>query len=479
MVDNRIRQWGNMQQGIAWASATELLAAYRSKAVSPVEATQETLRRAEALDPALNAFCLLDPEAALEQARQSEGRWQRGAPLGLLDGVPVSIKDIILTKGWPTLRGSKAINPDQPWDEDGPAVARLREQGAVIFGKTTTSEFAAKPTTNTALCGVTRNPWNLERTPGGSSGGAAASVAAGISALALGTDAGGSIRMPANFCGIFGFKPGGGRVAMYPPTPYATLAGFGPMTRSVVDAALMLSVIAQPDPRDWDSLPADPTQYHAELAADPKQWRIAWSPTLCGAVVDPEVAALTESAAKVFEQLGAQVETVETVFPDSRDLLFKLMRGLTDYAFHKFTPAQLAVIDPDLLQRVEQARGATAIDHLDAEMQRAQFARRMNEFHQRYDLLLSPVTAVPAFAAERNEPEGYSGRNWYPFTFPFNLTRQPAASVPCGFTRDGLPVGLQIVGPRHRDLLVLQAARAFEQAAPWAAQRPPLATRSM
>ncbi len=468
-----------MQQDIAWSTATDLLAGFRSKAVSPVEVAHETLRRAEALNPVLNAFCLLDPDATLAQARAAEARWQAGQPLGLLDGVPVSIKDIILTKGWPTLRGSKAISSAQPWDEDGPAVARLREQGAVIFGKTTTSEFAAKPTTNTALCGVTRNPWNPERTPGGSSGGAAASVAAGISALALGTDAGGSIRMPANFCAIFGFKPGGGRVAMYPPTPYATLAGFGPMTRSVQDAALMLSVIAQPDPRDWDSLPPDPTQYHEALAADPKQWRIAWSPSLCGAKVDPEVAALTEAAARQFEAMGAEVELVETVFPDARDLLFKLMRGLTDYAFHRFSPEQLAVIDPDLVQRVAAARGSTAIDHLDAEMQRVQFARQMNEFHQRYDLLLSPVTAVPAFAADRDGPDGYNGRDWYPFTYPFNLTRQPAASVPCGFTRDGLPVGLQIVGPRHRDLLVLQAARAFEQAAPWSAHRPPLATRSM
>ncbi len=467
-----------MQDATAWASATDLLAAYRKKALSPVEVTEATLRRAAALNPVLNAFCVLDPEAALKSARASEARWQRGQPQGLLDGVPVSIKDIILTKGWPTLRGSKAIDPNQPWNEDGPAVARLREQGAVIFGKTTTSEFAAKPTTNTALCGVTRNPWNPERTPGGSSGGAAASVAAGISALALGTDAGGSIRMPANFCGIFGFKPGGGRVPMYPPTPYATLAGFGPMTRTVTDAALMLSVISQPDSRDWDTLPFDPVAYQDNLAADPRTWRIAWSPTLCGAQVNEEVAALTAKAALVFEQLGAKVELVETVFPDPRDLLFKLMRGLTDFAFRTFTPAQLAVMDPDLVQRIEQGRGATAIDHLDAEMQRAQLARQMNDFHQRYDLLLTPVTAVAAFAAERNEPEGYTGRNWYPFTFPFNLTRQPGASVPCGFTREGLPVGLHIVGPRHRDLLVLQAARAYEQAAPWSAHRPPLAERS-
>lgn len=465
-------------QDLTWATASELTAAYRARRLSPVEATAVALRRAEALNPELNAFCLLDPVAADAAARESEVRWQRGEPLGPLDGVPVSIKDIILTKGWPTLRGSKTVDPEQPWNEDGPIVARLREQGAVIFGKTTTSEFAAKATTNTALCGLTRNPWNLARTPGGSSGGAAASVAAGISALAVGTDAGGSIRMPANFCGIYGFKPGGGRVPMYPPTPYATLAGFGPMTRTVTDAALMLSVITRPDDRDWEALPYDPVQYEDNLAADPKAWRIAFSPTLCGAWVDAEVAALIERAAKVFEALGAKVELVEKVFDDPREIMAKLMRGLTDYAFHKFSPAQLAVMDRDLVQRIEHSRNASAIDHLDAEMQRAQFARRMGEFHQRYDLLLTPVTCVAAFDAMRDAPESYGAREWYPFTPPFNLTRQPAASLPCGMTSEGLPVGLHLVGPRHRDLLVLQASRAFEQAAPWLDRRPALAERS-
>jgi aspartyl-tRNA(Asn)/glutamyl-tRNA(Gln) amidotransferase subunit A len=465
-------------QDLAWATASELTAAYRAGSLSPVEATAVVLRRAEGLNPELNAFCLLDPVAADTAARESEVRWQRGEPLGPLDGVPVSIKDIILTKGWPTLRGSKTVDPEQPWNEDGPIVARLREQGAVIFGKTTTSEFAAKATTNTALCGVTRNPWNLARTPGGSSGGAAASVAAGISALAVGTDAGGSIRMPANFCGIYGFKPGGGRVPMYPPTPYATLAGFGPMTRTVTDAALMLSVVTRPDDRDWEALPYDPVQYEDNLAADPKAWRIAFSPMLCGARVDAEVAALIERAAKVFESLGAKVELVEKVFDDPREIMAKLMRGLTDYAFHKFSPAQLAVMDRDLVQRIEQSRNAGAVGHLDAEMQRAQFARRMREFHQRYDLLLTPVTCVAAFDATRDAPEGYGAREWYPFTSPFNLTRQPAASLPCGMTSEGLPVGLHLIGPRHRDLLVLQASRAFEQAAPWLDVRPALAERS-
>ena len=463
-----------MQEATDWLSATEMLAAYRSGSLSPVEVARHTLDHAAAIAPVLNAFCLLDPDAALAEARQSESRWQRGQPLGLLDGVPVSVKDIILAKGWPTRRGSRTTSV-APATEDGPAVARLREHGAVLFGKTTTSEFAAKATTSTALCGITRNPWNPTLTPGGSSGGAAASVAAGVSPMALGTDAGGSIRVPASFCGIFGFKPGGGRVPMYPPTPYATLAGFGPMTRTVTDAALMLTVITQPDGRDWDALPHDGMVYHEQLDADPRTWRIAYTPTMYGARVDPEVLRLTLEGVKVFERLGSAVELVESVFPNPRDLLAQIMRGPTDFAFRSFTPEHLAMMDKDLVARIGMSRGASAVDHLDAEVQRAQLARRMNEFHERYDLLLSPVAAVPPFDAQRDEPEGYQDREWYPFTFPFNLTRQPCASVPCGLTQNGRPVGLQIVAARHRDLLVLQASRAFEQAAPWAALHPPRA----
>src|SRR4051812_31777363 len=231
---------------IPWLSAEDLLEQYRRHALSPVEVARTVLARAERSQSVLNAFCVLDPEAALASAKASEARWQRNAPQGLLDGVPVSVKDIVLTKGWPTRRGSLTIPADQPWLEDGPCVARLRENGAVLFGKTTTPEFAVGPITRSPLTGVTRNPWNTAMTPGGSSGGAGAGIASGIAPLAVGTDAGGSIRIPSSFCGVFGHKPSGGRVPAYPPTPYATFASFGPMTRTVTDAALMLSVISEP-----------------------------------------------------------------------------------------------------------------------------------------------------------------------------------------------------------------------------------------
>ena len=459
---------------LAFTSANDLLAGFARGRFSPVEALEATLWQLDRLQPKLNAFCHLDRRAAMDAAERSANRWRRGQPEGLLDGVPVSVKDIILTRGWPTLRGSRTITPDQEWPEDGPAVARLREQGAVLFGKTTTPEFAAKAVTDSPLTGITRNPWNLEKTPGGSSGGASAAVAAGIGPLALATDAGGSIRIPASFAGVFGHKPSGGRVAMYPPTPYASLAAFGPISRTVADAALMLSVIAAPDRRDWEADTDPPVAYHTLLQSDPRQWRIAFSATLGFVTVDPEIRRIVEQAVRTFEDLGAHVEVVDEVMKDPRPLLERFKRGLTAYAFRNTPKEAYAKMDGELVKEIEASRNADLIEHLDAQMERAALARSMIAFHQTYDLLVTPTLAVPPFAVGTNRPDGYDGRSWYGFTFPFNLTRQPAASLPCGMTKTGLPVGLQIVGPRHQDLRVLQAAHAFERARPWP-QRPPIA----
>lgn len=459
---------------LAFTSANDLLAGFARGRFSPVEALEATLWQLDRLQPKLNAFCHLDRRAAMDAAERSANRWRRGQPEGLLDGVPVSVKDIILTRGWPTLRGSRTITPDQEWPEDGPAVARLREQGAVLFGKTTTPEFAAKAVTDSPLTGITRNPWNLEKTPGGSSGGASAAVAAGIGPLALATDAGGSIRIPASFAGVFGHKPSGGRVAMYPPTPYASLAAFGPISRTVADAALMLSVIAAPDRRDWEADTDPPVAYHTLLQSDPRQWRIAFSATLGFVTVDPEIRRIVEQAVRTFEDLGAHVEVVDEVMKDPRPLLERFKRGLTAYAFRNTPKEAYAKMDGELVKEIEASRNADLIEHLDAQMERAALARSMIAFHQTYDLLVTPTLAVPPFAVGTNRPDGYDGRSWYGFTFPFNLTRQPAASLPCGFTEAGLPVGLQIVGPPRQDLLVLQAAHAFECARPWP-QRPPVA----
>lgn len=457
-------------------TAAEQVGAYATGTLSPVEVTRAMLERIDAIQPVLNAFCVIDPEAALADARASEARYMEGAPLGPVDGVPTTLKDLVLTKGWPTRRGSKTIPAEGPWTEDGPATARLREAGAVLLGKTTTPEFAFRPVTVSPLTGVTRNPWNPALTPGGSSGGAGVAAAMGAGTLHMGTDAGGSIRIPASFTGVFGHKPSGGRVPTFPPTPLASLVGFGPMTRNVDDAARMLTVLARPDIRDVTALPHDGVAYHERLESDPRGWRIAYSPDLGYARVDPEVARLVEQAVGAFEEMGATVERVGKVMDDPASLMTRLRRGYTAYAFRDFGDDQFALMDPIVVEEIRASLGADLNDHFDAEMERAALMRRMAEFHRRFDLLLSPTLTIPPFGADIDRPEGETRYSWTGLCVPFNLTRQPAASVPCGFTRDGLPVGMQIVGPYGADLAVLQAARAFETARPWAERRPNLPT---
>ncbi|MBK5102735.1 MAG: amidase, partial [Burkholderiales bacterium] len=310
-----------MSAELAYTSATELVQRYRAKQLSPVEVTQAVLARIGELNPKLNAYCRVDEAGALAAARASEARWMKSAPLGPVDGVPASIKDLILTRDWPTLRGSKTVDPAGPWLEDGPATARLRENGAVLLGKTCTPEFGWKGVTDSALTGVTRNPWNLERTPGGSSGGASAQVAAGMGQLAVGTDGGGSIRIPCSFAGISGIKAGFGRVPAWPLSPFGTVAHVGPMARSVADCALMLNVLSQPDARDWTALPYANIDWTQGLDAGVKGLRIAYSPRL-GYVkhVDAEVEARVADAVKVLSGLGAQVEEVDPGFADCRDV---------------------------------------------------------------------------------------------------------------------------------------------------------------
>src|SRR5258706_3005447 len=274
---------------------TEVVEVFRKRAAPPVEVTAAVLRRIELVNPKLNAFNLVSEKAGAD-AKASEERWQRGEPKGLLDGVPVSVKDILLTKGWPTLRGSKTVDPKGPWNDDAPAVARLREHGAVLLGKTTTPEFGWKGFTDSPLTGITRNPWNPAKTPGGSSGGAAAALAAGMGALAIGTDGGGSIRIPCSFTGLFGIKPSFGRVPAWPLSPFGTVAHVGPMTRRVTDAALMLNVLALPDARDWYALPYEARDWRNALDQGVADLRIAYSPDLGYAAVDPEVAAIVRKA---------------------------------------------------------------------------------------------------------------------------------------------------------------------------------------
>ena len=463
-----------MTDEIALLSAAELIAGYRDGSLSPVAATEAALARIEAHDGTFNAFRLVDAGSALAAARESEERWRIKAPRGHVDGVPTCIKDLLLTKDWSTPRGSKTTDPDQPWEEDAPSVARLREHGAVLLGKTTTPEFGWKGLTDSPLTGITRNPWNPERTPGGSSGGAAVAVATGMAALAIGTDGGGSIRIPAGFTGIFGFKPSGGLVPAYPPSPFGTLAHIGPMTRTVTDAAILLSVISEPDSRDWYALPSQgagtAVDYTVGLDDGIGGLRIAFSPSLGGHPVDPEIAGLVAKAAARFEDLGATVEEADPGLVDCALAFRKHWYAGAAAVLDNFTDAQKALMDPGLVEVAAEGAGYGALDYLAAVKLREAMGMAMNLFHQTYDLLLTPSLPIPAFEVDHEVPPG-SGMerwtDWTPFSYPFNLTRQPAASVPCGLTSEGLPAGLQIVGPSYADALVLRAARAYEQTQPF------------
>jgi aspartyl-tRNA(Asn)/glutamyl-tRNA(Gln) amidotransferase subunit A len=444
-------------------SASALLDGYRKRTLSPLEVTEAVLRRIEALNPRINAFNLVSDQA-MDEARASEARWAAGRPVGLLDGVPVSVKDIILTKGWPTLRGSKTISPKGPWNDDAPVTARLREHGAVLLGKTTTPEFGWKGVTDSPLTGITRNPWNPAKTPGGSSGGAAAAVACGMGPLAVGTDGGGSIRIPCSFTGLFGIKPSFGRVPAWPLSPFGTVAHVGPITREVADAALMLTVMSLPDARDWHALPYEPRDYRASLEKGVQDLRIAYSSNLGYAEVDREVAEIAAKSVHVLADLGAKVEERHPGF-DNAGPLFQTHWFSAAAALIR-TVKEKKLVDRGLLEVAEQGAKVTAAELLEAQMKRGVLGMQMNLFHRDFDLLATPTLAVPAFDVGQETPVKGRWTDWTPFTYPFNLTGQPAASIPCGFTRAGLPVGLQLVGPRFADALVLRAARAFESARP-------------
>lgn len=461
-----------MTTDLSLLSAAEATRLFATRALSPVEVTRATLAAIERYNPVLNAFCWLDPDGALLAAAESEARWLRGAPKGPLDGVTFTVKDLSMTRGWPTRRGCRAIAAKGPWTVDAPSVARMREAGAVPIGKTTVPEFGATGSTRSDLCGTTRNPWDPTKTPGGSSGGSSASVAAGMGTIALASDAAGSIRSPASVTGTFGLKTTFGRVPDFPSSYLGPLAVIGPITRSVDDARLCMQAIARPDPRDSYALgPTD--AFDAPFAGDLSGLRIAYSPDLGYARVDPHVAALVGEAAKRFELLGARVETVGALFEDPSETLYTIMLPGLANAFRQFgfTSEQEETIHPKLLGYVEAGRRIGLLDYLAARERREALGAVMRAFHEQYDLLLTPTLSIPAIGAEEDDPSDprYADiGDWKPFIAPFNLTKQPAASVPVGLTADGLPVGLQVVGPLYGDRRVLDACAAYERAFPFA-----------
>jgi aspartyl-tRNA(Asn)/glutamyl-tRNA(Gln) amidotransferase subunit A len=445
-------------------NASELLVAYRARRLSPVEVLEALLPGIEA-DP-FNAFTLVDADGALDAARASEVRWARGEPRGALDGVPVAVKDAFPARGWPTRRGSRAIDEAGPWDDDHSAVAALRRNGAVLPGQTTSPEFGWKGVTDSPLYGITRNPWNPERTPGGSSGGSAAALAAGHVPLALGSDGAGSIRIPCAFTGLPGLKPTFGRVPAWPASAFGAVSHVGPMARTVTDVALLLDVMCEPDARDWVALPPPGRSFLDGLEGGIAGARVAFSPALGYVDVDPEIAAGAERAVAVMEELGAHVERVDPGFEDPRPILEPLWWSVCAALASDLDER---VLDPGFARAAAAGREVAVSDYLTAQRLCSELGSRMSRFHASWDLLMTPTLPLPAFTAGRDVPDGWPDEHWHswtPFTYPFNLTQQPAATVPCGFTAGGLPIGLQIVGARHADRLVLRAARAYEAADP-------------
>jgi Asp-tRNA(Asn)/Glu-tRNA(Gln) amidotransferase A subunit family amidase len=458
-------------------SAAALARAIARREVSPVEVVEATLARIARLQPALNAFCTVTAEAALAAARRAEERVLRGEPLGPLHGVPVSVKDTLWTAGVRTTMGS-AIHADFVPPSDAAVVARLRAAGAILVGKTTTPEYAHKGVTDSPLLGVTRNPWSPAHTCGGSSGGAAVAVATGMGPLAVGTDEGGSIRIPASFCGVVGLKPSFGLVPRHPVGVAEALTHLGPLARTVEDAALFLTVAAGPDDRDGGSLAAPPADYRAELARPPGPLRVAWSPRLGYATLHAEVLRVTTAAVRTLERLGWTVEEADPGFEDPAAIADAFRHPGLAAALAEHLPAWRERMDPSLVALVESGLRLTAVDVARAHAARHALWDRVHAFFEQYDLLVTPAVAVPPLLAGAPPPGEIEGRpvprrGWIAFTYPFNLTGQPAVSLPAGVTAEGLPVGLQLVGRRWEDALVLRAAAAYEAARPWADRWPP------
>ena len=465
-----------MSEELCFTSACELLSAYRAGTLSPVEVAEAVFARIEQLNPILNCYCYTDVEQSLAAALAAERRWASGEPQGVLDGVPVSIKDVFLTRGWPTLKGSRTVDPAGPWEEDDPVFTRLREHGAVFLGKTTTPEFATSGVTESPVTGVTVNPWDVTRTTGGSSGGSVSAVAAGLGPLSVGSDAGGSIRTPSSFCGLVGLKPTFGRVPQYPGNDWAELHVSGPIARTVGDAALMMNVLTQPDPRDWNALEPDGCDYLAAIETGIAGRRIAFTVDYGYMPVDPEVASIVSEAAGHFKDLGAEVVEAHPDFGDAAELLRILFVSQILRVLSPLSEAKRALLCEENLEYLEEAQTISILDYLETQERRAELVWKMRRFHETYDLLITPGALITAFeTGHLMPPEWDTSRLWH-FEAPMflaNLTRQPAIAVPCGFTDSGLPVGLQILGPHGKDAQVMAAAHAYQQAFPLTDRRPP------
>ena len=456
-----------MSSEFDFMSASELRRRIAGKDISPVEVTRRALEKA-AEQERLNAFSLLVPDAALAAARAAEDAVVRGHPLGLLHGIPLSVKDLIAVKDLKFEFGSRAM-VGNVGAVDAPSVARAKAAGAIVIGKTTTSEFGCKPVGDSPLTGITRNPWNDAKTPGGSSAGAAASVAAGITPFGLGTDGGGSIRIPCSFSGLAGLKGQFGRVPVWPVAATPTLAHVGAIARTIEDAALLFAAIAGHDARDPSAVAGPVPDVLGACHASVAGLRIAYSPTFGYARPDADVARVVGAAAAMFETLGCSVHLVEHVFDDPGDLWTSEFYAGIGTRLRDVVERKPDLLDPAVAAILKDALAQDMRGYYEKVFARYAFRDRVRTLFETYDLLLSPVLPVASLDVGLNRPAHHGAGNpltWVSYTYPFNLTGQPAATVCAGFGDDAMPIGLQIVGRSHGEYDVVRAAAAFERTQP-------------
>lgn len=457
-----------MQPDLCGLTASELLSLYARRALSPLDVTVAVLDRIRDYNPQLNALCLVDAKAALAAAKASDKRWRAGRPQGALDGVPVTVKDWFDVKGWATRFGSR-LSSALAQKTDSPAVARLREAGAIFMGKTTLPEYGHKGVTDSPLYGITRNPWDETKTSGGSSGGGAVAAACGMGALHIGSDAGGSVRIPASFCGVPAFKPSPGIVPSFPPSLFSTLSAIGPMARSIRDCALMLDVIAAPDAKrrtpDWHALPLEKPFFADVIDAPLPRLKIAFAPQINDIKMNRDVAVVIDAQLVHLRKLG-RVDIVRLDVPDIIDVFNKHWMAVASQMLAGYTAAQKKKTDPRLVHWAARGDKLPLQGYLAAERARMDIGAYFKSMLDDYDILVTPTTAMAAFDAGCNMPLDAKGKpweDWTPFTYGANLAKLPAASIPAGLTAAGLPVGLQIMAGYLKDGLVLQAAHSLEQ----------------
>ncbi|SLN65480.1 amidase [Oceanibacterium hippocampi] len=450
------------RQSLATMPVSDLVRCYRSGDASPVEAAKEVVARIDGLNDRLNAYCHLDPDTTMREAAASEARWRRGTPLSPVDGVPYGVKDMVGVRGIPTRFGSVALAADTPVAEDAPAVARLREAGAVFLGKTTTSEFGWKGTADSPLTGITRNPWNPALTSGGSSGGAACAAATGMGHFQIGTDGGGSLRIPASFCGVVGMKATFGRVPAWPSGPMFTLSNVGPIARTVDDLGLMLDTIARPDPRDWNAVPE--TVASRPPVTELSGLRVAFVPD--EARCDPDVSLVMRDVIGRLADAGAELTELVLPLEEARRILDPHWQAGTCWLARTIPAERHDLLDEGFRKVAERGEGLSLMAYYEAMMSRQKLGESLQRQLETYDVLLTPCLPILPFAAGRLGPGARAEEDWLdwnPYTFLFNLTRQPALSLPAGTSASGLPIGIQLVARMYEDRRLLMIASLVER----------------